>query len=96
MRFGCRLTLPFVLHLLFPLIMAKKKSSQASASKKNDESSATTSDAAAVAEATPAAAVAEEEEEMELLQVELGDMVKMKQVLDEAVIAAVTETLEEE
>ena len=65
--------------------MAKKKSSSS-----KDEDAATP-------EATPAAApTAEEEEEMELLQVELGDMVKMKQVLDEAVIAAVTETLEEE
>jgi signal peptidase complex subunit 2 len=33
----------------------------------------------------------EEEEELELLQVDLGDMVKMKQVLDEAVSAALLE-----
>lgn len=63
----------------------------------DERSSSGAKDEAAAAEATPApAAVTDEEEEMELLQVELGDMVKMKQVLDEAVIAAVTETLEEE
>lgn len=33
----------------------------------------------------------EEEDELELLQVDLGDMIKMKQVLDEAVAAAVLE-----
>ena len=37
-----------------------------------------------------------EEEELELLQVELGDMIKMKQVLDEAVTAAILEHVEEE
>lgn len=36
------------------------------------------------------------EDELELLQVDLGDMVKMKQVLDEAVAAAVLEQVEED
>lgn len=76
--------------------MAKKKSN-----KKTDESSETT-DAAADQAARPSTTSApspvanDDEEEMDLLQVELGDMVKMKQVLDEAVIAAVTETLPED
>lgn len=38
----------------------------------------------------------EEEEELELLQVDLGDMVKLKQVLDETVAAAVLEHLPED
>jgi len=37
-----------------------------------------------------------EEDELELLQVDLGDMVKMKQVLDEAVAAAVLEHVPED
>ena len=37
-----------------------------------------------------------EDEELELLQVDLGDMVKMKQVLDESVSAAVLEHVTEE
>lgn len=36
------------------------------------------------------------EDEMELLQVDLGDMIKMKQVLDEAVAGAVLEHVEED
>lgn len=36
------------------------------------------------------------EDELELLQVDLGDMVKMKQVLDEAVVLAVNQHVEEE
>ena len=36
------------------------------------------------------------EDELELLQVDLGDMVKMKQVLDESVAAAVLEHVEED
>eukprot|EP00977_Amphora_coffeiformis_P028497 scaffold35468_cov237-Amphora_coffeaeformis.AAC.4 len=69
------------------------------AKKKSPTTSAAAAAAAAVTaeEDEPAvAAASEEEEEMELLQVELGDMVKMKQVLDEAVIAAVTEIVPEE
>jgi signal peptidase complex subunit 2 len=37
-----------------------------------------------------------EEDEMELLQVDLGDMVKLKQVLDEAVASALLEKLDED
>ena len=37
-----------------------------------------------------------EEDEMELLQVDLGDMVKLKQVLDEAVASVVLEKLDED
>lgn len=37
-----------------------------------------------------------EEDELELLQVELGDMVKLKQILDEAVAATLLEKLEED
>lgn len=37
-----------------------------------------------------------EEDELELLQVDLGDMVKLKQILDEAVAATVLEKLEED
>mmetsp|Transcript_39965 Transcript_39965/g.61422 ORF Transcript_39965/g.61422 Transcript_39965/m.61422 type:complete len:225 (-) Transcript_39965:59-733(-) len=37
-----------------------------------------------------------EEDELELLQVDLGDMVKLKQILDEAVAAAVLEQIEED
>jgi len=69
------------------------------AKKKSPTTSAAAAAAAAVTaeEDEPAvAAASEEEEEMELLQVELGDMVKMKQVLDEAVIAAVTEIVPED
>ena len=36
------------------------------------------------------------EEEMELLQVDLGDMIKMKQVLDEGVSAALLDHVPEE
>lgn len=38
----------------------------------------------------------EEEEEIELLQVDLGDMVKLKQVLDESVVIAILEHLPED
>ena len=38
----------------------------------------------------------DEEDELELLQVDLGDMIKLKQVLDEAVAAAVLERIEED
>ncbi|CAB9527269.1 peptidase complex subunit 2 [Seminavis robusta] len=38
----------------------------------------------------------EEEEELELLQVDLGDMVKLKQVLDEAVASVLLEKLDED
>jgi signal peptidase complex subunit 2 len=44
----------------------------------------------------PPIAVAAYEEELELLQVDLGDMVKMKQVLDETVAAAVLDQEVEE
>ena len=37
-----------------------------------------------------------EEDELELLQVDLGDMIKLKQILDEAVAAAVLEKLDED
>ena len=37
-----------------------------------------------------------EEDELELLQVDLGDMIKLKQILDEAVAAAVLEHIEED
>merc|ERR1712232_331624 len=37
-----------------------------------------------------------EEDEMELLQVDLGDMVKLKQVLDEAVASVLLEKLDED
>jgi signal peptidase complex subunit 2 len=37
-----------------------------------------------------------EEDELELLQVDLGDMVKLKQILDEAVAASILEKLEED
>ena len=37
-----------------------------------------------------------EEDELELLQVDLGDMIKLKQILDEAVAATVLEKLEED
>jgi signal peptidase complex subunit 2 len=37
-----------------------------------------------------------EEDEMELLQVDLGDMVKLKQVLDEAVASVIMEKLDED
>lgn len=37
-----------------------------------------------------------EEDEMELLQVDLGDMVKLKQVLDEAVASVILEKLDED
>jgi signal peptidase complex subunit 2 len=37
-----------------------------------------------------------EEDELELLQVDLGDMVKLKQILDEAVAASVLEKLDED
>ena len=37
-----------------------------------------------------------EEDELELLQVDLGDMMKLKQILDEAVAAAILEHIEED
>jgi signal peptidase complex subunit 2 len=37
-----------------------------------------------------------EEDELELLEVDLGDMVKLKQILDESVAAAILEKLEED
>lgn len=68
--------------------MAKKKSNKEA----EEESS------------TPAASSGDEgatiqgyvEDELELLQVDLGDMVKMKQVLDEAVVLAINQRVEEE
>lgn len=62
--------------------MAKKKSKQGTPDEASND------DAPVGTEA--------EEEEMELLQVELGDMVKMKQVVDEAVIAAITDKFPED
>lgn len=53
----------------------------------------TSSTAGAVADST---ASTYEEDELELLQVDLGDMVKMKQVLDETVTASVLETVKED
>lgn len=38
----------------------------------------------------------EEEEEMELLQVDVGDMIKVKQILDETVAATVLEQIDED
>lgn len=70
--------------------MAKKKSS-----KTNEESSNTlASSAASVDEGTTIQGYVEDE--LELLQVDLGDMVKMKQVLDEAVVLAINNHVEEE
>ena len=37
-----------------------------------------------------------EEDELELLQVDLGDMIKLKQILDESVAAAVLKHIEED
>jgi signal peptidase complex subunit 2 len=37
-----------------------------------------------------------EEDELELLQVDLGDMVKLKQILDESVASAILEQMEED
>ena len=67
----------------FPaIIMAKKKSNH------EERSTASANDAPTIQGYV--------EDELELLQVDLGDMVKMKQVLDEAVVLAVNQHVEEE
>lgn len=65
--------------------MAKKKS-QAPKADNNAGDDVTAEDSSALVEA----------DELELLQVDLGDMVKIKQVLDEAVAAAILEKVEED
>ena len=69
--------------------MAKKKSKQQQES-------------AAAVEAIPVEQVDEteedddEEDELELLQVDVGDMIKMKQILDETVVGAIAENIKED
>ncbi|GAX19742.1 hypothetical protein FisN_37Lh006 [Fistulifera solaris] len=68
--------------------MAKKKSNS-STSEPEERSTASSNDEAPTIPGYV-------EDELELLQVDLGDMVKMKQVLDEAVVLAVNQHVEEE
>lgn len=72
--------------------MAKKKG------KKSDEATDTDSDPKTNTkeDGKPIEGYVEDEDEVELLQVDLGDMVKMKQVLDETITAAVLEHVDEE
>lgn len=72
--------------------MAKKKSKS---SKKDDEPAQSEAATAGDAASTIAMDDEEEEDELELLQVEVGDMVKLKQVLDEGVAGALLEHLPE-
>lgn len=70
------------------LTMAKKKS------KENETPSSTDKPLSDSAAASPV--VDYEEDELELLQVDLGDMVKIKQVLDETVASAILENIAED
>jgi signal peptidase complex subunit 2 len=81
--------------------MGKKKSAKATVeavpvdpSAAESRAGGTGDDDSAGGDAAPGAVSAYEE--LELLQVDLGDMVKMKQVLDEAVAAAVLEQVDED
>lgn len=80
--------------------MAKKKSKN---SKKDEQQETARSEAATAGDAASTIANDEdeddydgEEDELELLQVETGDMVKLKQVLDEGVAGALLEHLPED
>jgi signal peptidase complex subunit 2 len=68
------------------------------AKKKSKSSEATTAEAVAVADAASHTAPIQGfvEDELELLQVDLGDIIKIKQVLDESVSAAVLEHVKED
>jgi signal peptidase complex subunit 2 len=73
--------------------MAKKKSATAAAAtaqSKKEETAAAAEDEVPTAQAAYVGG-GDEEEELELLQVDTGDMVKVKQILDEAVSAALLE-----
>lgn len=85
--------------------MAKKKSKSSNASNQNPEQESpalpgvtgSPSDSDAGADTTPDGNDDDvAEEEMELLQVDLGDMIKMKQVLDEGVSAALLDHVPED
>lgn len=80
--------------------MARKKNKNVAeaAAEPIPSGSETAADAVVTTTATTAgvAGVAGGDDEMELLQVDLGDMVKMKQVLDEAVAAAILEQVQED
>jgi signal peptidase complex subunit 2 len=75
-----------VTYSITSVTMGKKKSQQAVEEKK----------AAAVADDNEEEDEVYEEDELELLQADLGDMVKLKQILDEAVAATILEKLDED
>jgi signal peptidase complex subunit 2 len=68
--------------------MAKKKSKNTEAEAKHEEPEDEVEDEVEDGD--------EDEEEIELLQVDVGDMVKVKQILDETVAATILEHLEED
>ena len=84
--------------------MGKKKSQQTSSSSERAADPAEVSSTGAVAGSSRGTeddtiqgyVVDVVEDELELLQVDLGDMIKMKQVLDESVSAALLEHIEED
>lgn len=77
--------------------MAKKKSKSSDDKTENAASSSATTAAQENTDASGASGDHDDGEEvLELLQVDLGDMVKMKQVLDEGVAGAILEQVEED
>lgn len=75
--------------------MAKKKAASKGESTKAEESKAAPDQDTTTSSAPDPQRQGDVEDEVELFQVDLGDMVKMKQVLDESVCAAVLEHVPE-